>query len=104
MILMSKARFAVIVLVAATLGFLFASNPVFAQQEPADEAWVPIGAGIAMGLAGLGAGLGMGIAASAAFAAMVDRPEISSTAILLIVLIEAIGIYGLVVAFMIIII
>jgi len=102
---MKTTRIMVMVSVAVALAFLGSSFPVLAQEEqPGVDIWVPIGAGLAMGLAGLGAGIGMGIASSAAFAAMVDRPEIFSNAILLIVLIEAIAIYGLVVAFMIIII
>ena len=63
-----------------------------------------LGAGFAIGLAGLGAGIGMGIVSSASLAAMVDKPELFSRAILFIVLIEAIAIYGLVVAFMLLII
>lgn len=62
-----------------------------------------LGAGFAIGLAGLGAGIGMGIVSSASLAAMVDKPELFSRAILFIVLIEAIAIYGLVVAFMLLI-
>ena len=62
-----------------------------------------LGAGFAIGLAGLGAGIGMGIVSSASLAAMVDKPELFSRAILFIVLIEAIAIYCLVVAFMLLI-
>ncbi|NIM44286.1 MAG: ATPase [Nitrososphaeria archaeon] len=61
------------------------------------------GAGLAIGLAGLGAAVGMGMAAAASIGAMVDKPEMFSRAILFIVLIEAIAIYGLVVSFMILI-
>lgn len=100
---MRRRDIAAVVFVAAALVLLASATPVLAQEEPAAGADKYIGAGIAMGLAGLGAGIGMGVACSSAFAAMVDRPEIFSNAILLIVLIEAIAIYGLVVAFMIII-
>ena len=104
---MKKTGIAGIIFVTGMLALLVSVTPVFAQaDDPAgmEDYWKPIGAGLAMGAAGLGAALGMGIASSAAFAAMVDRPEIFSNAILLIVLIEAVAIYGLVVAFMILII
>ena len=100
---MRKTRIVKILLAAAALVFVASLTPVLAQEEEAAAGQKMIGAGLAMGFAGLGAGLGMGIATSGALAAMVDKPEIFSNAILLIVLIEAVAIYGLVVAFMIII-
>jgi V/A-type H+-transporting ATPase subunit K len=60
-----------------------------------------IGAGLAIGLAGLGAGLGMGTASAAAIGAVAEKPEVFARTLIYIVFIEAIAIYGLVVAFMI---
>jgi len=60
-----------------------------------------IGAGMAIGLAGLGAGVGMGTASAAAIGAMAEKPETFSKSLIYIVFIEAIAIYGLVIAFMI---
>ncbi|MFX1251277.1 MAG: ATP synthase subunit C [Promethearchaeota archaeon] len=62
-----------------------------------------IGAGIAIGLVGFGVGIGMGSATSAAVGAMAERPEIFSRALIFIVLIEAIAIYGFVIAFLLVI-
>ena len=59
-----------------------------------------IGAGLAIGLAGLGAGLGMGTASAAAIGAIAEKPEMFSKTLIFIVFIEAIAIYGLVIAFM----
>lgn len=78
---------------------------VYAQAEE-DEATVAagykmIGAGMAIGLAGLGAGVGMGTASAAAIGAMAEKPETFSKSLIYIVFIEAIAIYGLVIAFMI---
>ncbi|MFX0115047.1 MAG: ATP synthase subunit C [Candidatus Hodarchaeota archaeon] len=64
--------------------------------EAAD--YTPVGAGIAIGLAGLGAGIGMGTAGSAAVGAITEKPETFGRAIIFLVFIEAVAIYGLVVA------
>ncbi|MFQ5870739.1 MAG: ATP synthase subunit C [Candidatus Geothermarchaeales archaeon] len=100
---MRRTSIVIVFLAAAAFAFMASFTPVFAQAEQPAGAEKFIGAGLAMGFAGLGAGVGMGIATSGALAAMVDKPEIFSNAILLIVLIEAVAIYGLVVAFIIII-
>jgi len=76
----------------------------YAQAEGRPEiGYALIGAGLAIGLAGLGAGLGMGTAAAAAVGALAEKPEVFSKTLIYIVFIEAIAIYGLVVAFMIMI-
>ena len=59
---------------------------------------IGLGVGLAMGLVGLGCGYGMGIASSAAIAAITEKPEVFGKAFLFIVLIEAVAIYGLLVA------
>jgi len=60
-----------------------------------------VGAGLAIGLAGLGAGIGMGTASAAAIGAIAEKPEVFTKTLIFIVFIEAIAIYGLVIAFMI---
>jgi len=76
--------------------FLLAANSAFAAFEPGDLG--PIGAGLAVGIAGIGAAIGMGMAGSAAIGAIVEKPEVFGKAFLFIVLIEAVAIYGLLVA------
>lgn len=61
-----------------------------------------MGAGLAVGLAGLGAGLGMGTASAAAIGAISEKPEVFGRSIIYIVLIEAIAIYGFVISFLLI--
>ncbi|MEM2896347.1 MAG: ATP synthase subunit C [Candidatus Bathyarchaeia archaeon] len=76
----------------------------YAQAEEgagADVGLALIGAAIAIGLSGLGSALSMGTASAAAIGAMAEKPEIFSKTLIYIVFIEAIAIYGLVVAFMI---
>jgi len=63
-------------------------------------AW--LGAGIAIGVAGFGAGIGMGTAAAAAVGAVAERPEIFGRTVLYVVFIEAIAIYAMVVALLLI--
>lgn len=60
-----------------------------------------IGASIAIAIPGLGSALGMATTSAAAIGAMAEKPEIFSKTLIYIVFIEAIAIYGLVVAFMI---
>ena len=74
---------------------MLAANSVFAA-EPGDLG--PIGAGLAVGIAGIGAAIGMGMAGSAAIGAITEKPEVFGKAFLFIVLIEAVAIYGLLVA------
>ena len=75
---------------------MLAANSVFAAFEPGDLG--PIGAGLAVGIAGIGAAIGMGMAGSAAIGAITEKPEVFGKAFLFIVLIEAVAIYGLLVA------
>ncbi len=72
-----------------------------AGQEGARAGDPMIGAGLAIGLAGLGAGIGMGTASAAAIGAIAEKPEVFTKTLIFIVFIEAIAIYGLVIAFMI---
>ena len=59
-----------------------------------------IGAGIAMGLAGVGSALALGTASSAAIGAIAERPEVFGRTIIFIAFIEGIGVFGFVIAFM----
>ena len=63
---------------------------------------IGLGAGLAVGIAGLGAGIGMGSAGSAAIGAITEKPEVFGRSLIYVVLIEAIAIYGLVIAFLLI--
>ncbi|MDG6902102.1 MAG: ATPase [Nitrososphaerota archaeon] len=60
-----------------------------------------LGAAIAFGLAALGAGLGVGTSGSAAIAAVTEKAEVRTSALIFVVLAEAIAIYGFVIAFVI---
>ena len=79
--------------------FFIAANSVLAQT-PADLD--PLGAALAVGIAGGAAAIGMGMAGSAAIGAIVEKPEVFGKAFLFIVLIEAVAIYGLLVAILIV--
>ena len=61
-----------------------------------------IGAGLAVGLAGFGSSIGMGSAASAAIGAISEDEKMFGTALIFVVLIEAVAIYGLLVALLLI--
>ena len=60
---------------------------------------IAIGAGLAIGLAGTGAGIGLGTAAASVAAAITEKPETFGKMLVLLALIEAVAIYGFVIAF-----
>ena len=57
-----------------------------------------LAAGIAFGLAAAGASYGVAQAGSAAIAAVVEKPEVRTAALIFVALAEAIAIYGFVIA------
>jgi F0F1-type ATP synthase membrane subunit c/vacuolar-type H+-ATPase subunit K len=61
-----------------------------------------IGAGLAVGLAGFGSSIGMGNASSAAIGAISEDQSLFGTALIFVVLIEAVAIYGLLIALLLI--
>ena len=71
-----------------------------------DSGLIAIAAALAIALSTLGPGLGQGIAASKAMEAMARQPEmhgkIQTSMILALALMEALAIYGLLIAFMLI--
>ena len=77
------------------------STGVFAQ-DPVPADLTPIGAALAVGIAGAAASIAMGMAGSAAIGAIVEKPDLFGKAFLFIVLIEAVAIYGLLVAILIV--
>ena len=90
----STRNFVLLVIMITIL--ILSANSTFAAFTPGDLG--PIGAGLAVGIAGLGAAIGMGMAGSAAIGAITEKPEVFGKAFLFIVLIEAVAIYGLLVA------
>ena len=60
---------------------------------------IAIGAGLSIGLAGGCAAIGLGTAAASAAAAITEKPESFGKLLVLLALIEAIAIYGFVIAF-----
>lgn len=60
-----------------------------------------LGAGIAFGLAAFGAGYGVGQSGAAAIAAVTEKAEVRTTALIFVVLAEAIAIYGFALAILI---
>lgn len=66
------------------------------------EAGKFIGAGLAVGLAGLGSSIGMGTASSAAIGAISENEDLFGSALIFVVLIEAVAIYGLLISLLLI--
>jgi len=93
-------------LVLWTLLFTALPMVAMAQEHAAnDSSWgYAIGAGLAVGLAGLGCGLGQGLTAANTTAGIARNPGAAGAMftnfILGMVLIESIAIYGLVIAFL----
>ncbi|MEN8161482.1 MAG: ATP synthase F0 subunit C [Myxococcota bacterium] len=89
-----------------TLAVLFVPMAAAAQDGgAADSTWgYALGAGLAIGLAGLGCGIGQGLTAGNTTAGIARNPgaagNMFTSFILGMVLIESIAIYGLVIGFM----
>ena len=101
------ALFIIVPLVAAffsffTYGKLISKLGIGYMQLEGDRGLIALSAAIAIGLTGIGASYGMAISISSTIAAMSERPEIFARALAFIVLIEAIAIYGFVIAFLLI--
>jgi V/A-type H+-transporting ATPase subunit K len=82
-----------------------ATGPGFIPAQTTEGAGMGIlglavGAGLALGLAGVGAAIGMGTASAAALGAITEKPETFGKSILYVVFIEAVAIYGFVIAFL----
>ncbi|MGY5871290.1 MAG: ATP synthase subunit C [Candidatus Thorarchaeota archaeon] len=105
----------VTVLAAITFGLIDGSTIMSALGTPSSYGYemlqategsglailgLAIGAGLALGLAGVGASLGMGTASAAALGAITEKPETFGKSILYVVFIEAVAIYGFVIAFL----
>jgi len=91
------------------LAFVLAPEMAFAQGDAAviataESKWgIAIGAGLAIGLAGLGCGIGQGLAANGAVQGIARNPgaagQIQTPMIIALALIESIALYGLVIGF-----
>jgi len=78
------------------------ANVTVVYQTIDNDGLKKIGAGLAVGLAGLGAALGMGQAGSAAIGAISEKPELFGKTIIFVVFIEAVAIYGLLISILIV--
>ncbi len=61
-----------------------------------------LGAGLAVGLAGIGGGYAVGVAGAAAISAIAEKREVSGMGLLIVAMGEGIAIYGLLVAILLI--
>jgi len=77
----------------STISFTSSSDPSAVN--------VPIGMGLAMGLAAIGAGIAVGLSGAAAMGIIAEKREAFSYALLIIALAEGIAIYGLLALFLI---
>jgi V/A-type H+-transporting ATPase subunit K len=86
------------------LGLLWLASPGAvlaagaAQTAPARDPYAAIGASVAVGLATLAAGIAVSNTGSAALGAIAERPETFGRALVFVGLAEGIGIYGVIIA------
>ena len=90
-----------LVSIGVIVSLTFLVSAATTQTGQTEIGLVILGAGIAAGLACFGAGIGLGTASAAAIGAVAEKPEMFSITFIYIVFIEAIAIYGLIIAFMI---
>jgi len=96
-----------LILLLAGIFMMLASFVPATFAQAAGEATSPnngekfLAAGIAFGLAAFGAGYGVGQSGAAAIAAVTEKAEVRTTALIFVVLAEAIAIYGFAIAILI---
>ena len=92
--------------VPAVVAFLMISTPAYAADGEGNSGLALVGAGLAVGLAAGGAGIGQGRTGACAMEGIARNPQasdkIQTQMILALALMEALGIYGLVVALLIV--
>ncbi len=65
--------------------------------------WRYVGAGLAVGLAGVGGGYAVGVAGASAISAITEKREVSGMALLIVALGEGIAIYGLLIGILVLV-
>jgi V/A-type H+-transporting ATPase subunit K len=92
----SMALIATVALITSS----YLSNEAYAQEAPtsASAGLKFVGAGLAFGLAALGAGVAIGGVGAAGLAVISERPDLRSQALVFTALGEAVAIYGIVMA------
>ncbi len=94
----------VMALVVVGIGLLWLFSPSealaasAAQATPVRDPYASIGAAVAVGIATLAAGIAVSNTGSAALGAIAERPETFGRALVFVGLAEGIGIYGLIIA------
>ena len=91
----------ILLLAGVYMMLAFSAPAVFAQTTSttsSNPGYKFLAAGIAFGLAAFGAGLGVGQSGAAAIAAVTEKAEVRITALIFVVLAEAIAIYGIAIA------
>ena len=101
---MSRTLMRIIVYLLPLISLVMAA-PAMAQNDAAvaTNIYRPLGAGLAVGLAGIGAGIAVGIAGAAGISALAEKPELFSNVLLMVALGEGIAIYGLIIAILLVI-
>ncbi len=95
----------VIPVIGLVLALSSSSMVGYAQEgEEVKALGKAIGAGLAVGLAGLGAGFAVGTAGAAGISGIVEKREVLGPILLIIILGEGIAIYGILIALLIILI
>lgn len=79
----------------------FAAETQQAAQTMGVTNYKMLGAGLAVGLAGIGGGYAVGVAGASAISAIAEKPEMSGNALLIVALGEGIAIYGFVISLLI---
>jgi len=90
-----------LMLLAAALSAPVAAQTATTTSSSSSSGDKFLAAAIAFGLAAFGAGIGVGTSGSAAIAAVTEKAEVRTTALIFVVLAEAIAIYGFAIAFII---
>lgn len=93
----------VVLIVSSPISLEMQQAVAFNAKEFGERMGRFIGAGLALGLAGVGAGIAVGLAGAAAISAFTEKPEVFGRSFLIVVLGEGIAIYGIAIAILVLI-
>jgi len=93
-----------LLLAIALVPVILAASAEAQEEQELVRLGKAIGAGLAVGLAGIGAGYAVGVAGAAAASAVTEKREVFGSVLLIVVLGEGIAIYGLLIAILVLLI
>jgi V/A-type H+-transporting ATPase subunit K len=102
-VLLSTMVLAVVLAIVTSMSLVTRAQGGATTSSTSTAGWRYVGAGLAVGLAGLGGGYAVGVAGASAVSAIAEKREVSGMALLIVALGEGIAIYGLLIGILVLV-